>query len=65
MGVVCLWIYFDVFVHSYSRLWFRLSALQMERTNFPYLKQPFAFTVYIFVKVKVTFDEDFFKEFLV
>jgi hypothetical protein len=34
MGVVCLGINFDVFVHSYSRLRFRLSAFQMERTKF-------------------------------
>ncbi len=37
MGVVCLGIYFNVFVPSYSRLRFRLSAFQMERTNFLYL----------------------------
>ncbi len=34
MGVVCLWIHFNVFVHSYSRLRLRFSAFQMERTNF-------------------------------
>jgi hypothetical protein len=28
MGVVCLWIYFNVLVHSYSRLRLRLSAFQ-------------------------------------
>ncbi len=37
MGVVCLGIYFNVFVHSYSRLRFRLSAFQMERTNFCFI----------------------------
>jgi hypothetical protein len=37
MGLVCLWINFNVFVHSYSclRLW--LSAFQMERTNLKFL----------------------------
>jgi hypothetical protein len=34
MGVVCLWIDFNVVVHSYSCLRLRLSAFQMERANF-------------------------------
>ncbi len=31
---VCRGIYFNVFVHSYSRLWLQLFACQMECTNF-------------------------------
>ncbi len=37
MGVVCLRIHFNVLVHSYSCLRLRLSAFQMERTNFLFL----------------------------